>query len=160
MTGPMTMEGHFGGKVMAGKYLGSLLVERGFLRADEVEAVLARQRETGRPFGEMAVAMYNLRMVDVWRAIASQKVEGLARVDLEAEEARATKEALDLVPGRLAWASRVLPLRMEGEKLVCATTARHLADAMAVLHERLDVPIEFVVAEELALKRGITASYS
>src|SRR3954469_18598629 len=106
---------------MAGKYLGTLLIERGALSQEQVEAILSRQQQTGQPFGQLAITMYNVRMVDVWRAIASQRKEELMRIDLDTAPT-AEAAALELVPGRLAWASRVLPLRLEGEKLICATT--------------------------------------
>jgi hypothetical protein len=147
-----------GRKQMGGKYLGTLLMERGVLDRQQVDAILARQRQTGQPFGQMAVVMYNVRMADVWRSLATQGSAATPRVNLD-EVAMPERAALDLIPSRLAWASKVLPLRLIGERLVCATTQRQLCDAVALLHEKLDRPIEFVVVEELQLKQRIMECY-
>jgi len=143
---------------MAGKYLGTLLVERGVLLQEQVDAILVRQRQTGQPFGQMAVSMFNVRMVDIWRALAVQCSEDLPRVNLD-ETAEPEKAALEAIPGRLAWASKVLPLRVQGNRLVCATTAKQLCDAMALIHERIDRPVDFVLADELQLKQHIMSCY-
>lgn len=142
---------------MAGKYIGTLLIERGVLTATQVEQILDRQKRTGQPFGETAVMLYGTRMADIWRAIANQKMENIPRVNLATEPHEEC--ALKVIPARQAWITRVLPLRFEGETLVCATTPRSLPDAMALLHERLDHPIDFVLAEELPLKQAIMERY-
>ena len=143
---------------MAGKYLGALLVERGVLTPPQVAAILDRQRQTGQPFGETAVALSNVRMADVWRALAVQQADDLLHVDLDTLPP-ADDRALDLVPARLAWAGKLLPLQLDGDTLVVATTPRTLADAMAVLHERLDRALRFVLADELQVKQHIMACY-
>jgi hypothetical protein len=146
---------------MAG-YLGTLLVERGVLSAAQVEEVLERQRKTGQPFGLAAVEMFAVRMADVWRALAVQQRDALPHVDLE-ELPAPEERALALVPARMAWAGKVLPLRLDespaGTTLVCASTRRQLADAMALLHESIDQPIAFVLADDLQLKQHIMAAY-
>jgi hypothetical protein len=143
---------------MAGKFVGALLVERGILTATQVDAVLERQRQTGQPFGQTAVAMFKVRMTDVWRALALQQKESLAHVDLDTLPP-ADQRALELVPARLAWAAKVLPLQFDGGALLCATTVRQLTDAMALLHESMDRPIHFVLADELQLKQHIMSCY-
>ena len=142
---------------MAGKYLGTLLMEKGLLSGEQVEEVLRRQQCTGQPFGQTAVALFNVRMTDVWRALAVQQAAGVRRVDLTEEPM--VENTLTILPARFAWALRVLPLRFAGETLICATTAKALPDAMAALCERLDYPVQFVVAEELQLKGFIMQRY-
>jgi len=143
---------------MGGKYLGTLLMERGVLDQTQVDAILERQRQTGQPFGQMAVSMFQVGMADVWRSLAAQGRTQMRQVNLD-EAAMPERAALDLIPGRLAWASKILPLRLIGERLICATTQRVLCDAVALLHEKLDRPIEFVVVEELQLKQRIMECY-
>ena len=138
---------------MAGKYIGSLLVERGVLNTEQVSVILDRQQRTGQPFGETAVLLYHIRMADIWRAIARQQIDALPRVNLHQEPHEEC--ALKVITARQAWITRVLPLRFEGETLICATTEKHLPDAMAWLHERLDTPVHFVLSEELPLKQCI-----
>jgi adsorption protein B len=142
---------------MAGKYLGSLLVENGVLTQEQVNKVLARQPQTGLRFGELAVAMFNLRMTDVWRALAKQQEERIEETNLERESFQ--REALSTIPGRFAWAARVLPLRFEGHTLLIATTEGRLPDATAALCERLDHPVRFVLADEMQLKEFIMQRY-
>ena len=98
---------------MAGKYLGTLLMERGILNPQQVEAVLARQLQTGQPFGQTAVVMFDIRMADVWRALAQQHRDTTPRVDLD-QWASPQKDALEVIPGRLAWAGRCCRWRSGG----------------------------------------------
>jgi hypothetical protein len=142
---------------MAGKYLGTLLMEKGLLTTDQVEQVLLRQRHTGQPFGRTAVEMFNVRMTDVWRALAAQQSAGVRRVDLSDEP---IDEAIhSVLPARFAWALKILPLRYVGRTLLCATTTKALPDALAALAERLDHPLQFVIADELQLKSFIIQRY-
>jgi hypothetical protein len=110
----------------------------------------------------LAVQLFGVRMADVWRALAIQQRDQLRRVDLDLVPSP-EPQALEKVPARMAWAGKILPLRLEhssdGATLACATDPRHLADAMALLHEAIDQPISFVVADELQLKQHIMAAY-
>jgi adsorption protein B len=142
---------------MAGKYLGTLLVENGVLTEEQVKKVLARQPQTGLRFGEIAVAMFNVRMTEVWRALAKQLEERSEETNLERETIQ--REALSTIPGRFAWAAKVLPLRFEGQTLLCATTEGRLPNATAALCERLDYPVRFVLADEMQLKEFIMQRY-
>jgi hypothetical protein len=103
------------------------------------------------------VALFNVRMTDVWRALAVQQAAGVRRVDLMEEPME--EGSLQVMPARWAWALKVLPLRFAGKTLICATTAKALPDAMAALCERLDYLVQFVVAEELQLKGYIMQRY-
>ncbi|HVT81375.1 MAG TPA: hypothetical protein VHM90_12035 [Phycisphaerae bacterium] len=142
---------------MAGKYLGTLLVENGVLTSEQVDRVLARQPQTGLRFGEIAVSMFNVRMTDIWRALAAQQAQQIQEANLTDEHFQ--REALATIPGRFAWAARILPLRFEGHTLICATTESRLPDATAALVERMDHPVRFVLADEMQLKEFIMQRY-
>lgn len=141
---------------MPAKYLGTLLTEKGLLTAPQVQQVLARQMQTGMRFGETAVALFKLRMTDIWRVLAIQQADNLPRVDLVTEHHDGN--VLGVLPARFAWAARILPLRFE-DWLICATTEKALPDAAAALAERLDMPARFVIADELQLKEFIMRRY-
>lgn len=52
--------------------IGDILIERGRLRAEDVERVIERQRETGQPFGEAALSLRLIERADLNAALSAQ----------------------------------------------------------------------------------------
>lgn len=130
--------------------LGELLVAQGLLREHEVDAVLARQRECSRPFGALCEELFGVdpslvegAWVDQYRALSAS---------FDADFAHAAPAALALVSARQAWQFRVVPLRLESDAVVLATTPSQLARAVRFAAGVLGVTAIFVVvdANELA----------
>lgn len=137
--------------------LGELLVAQGLLRECEVEAVLARQRDCSRPFGPLCEEMFGVdpslvegAWVDQYRALSAS---------FDADFARAVPAALALVSARQAWQFRVVPLRLEGETLVLATTPSHLPRAVRFASSVLGVHALFVVVDANELADALHVHY-
>jgi type IV pilus assembly protein PilB len=115
--------------------LGQILKARGTVREGQVQAALALQRKQGGLIGQCLIELKACTSADIARALAEQA--GMQTVDLDA--VRPTPEALALVDSTAAHAFGVLPLRVEGEKLIVA----------------LSDPLNTAVLEDLAFSTGM-----
>ncbi|MBX3467806.1 MAG: type II/IV secretion system protein [Planctomycetes bacterium] len=96
--------------------LGEILIARGAVTADDVAQALS-SRQPGERLGETLVRLGVATPRDVARALAEQT--GLKLADLRAQPPE--KAALDAVPTRVVFKSRVVPLAREGARLRVAT---------------------------------------
>ncbi len=133
--------------------LGSVLSEHGLLTPAQVEEILQRQRETRRPFGLLAESMFNVSREAIEEAWASQYAGRTRTVDPFEEIPRA--EAVAKVDPRQAWQFRVLPMSLEGDTLVMATTQRHLCRALRFATSVLDRPAYFVMTTDARLAAAL-----
>ncbi|USN99027.1 MAG: hypothetical protein H6810_12905 [Phycisphaeraceae bacterium] len=129
--------------------LGDILVERGVLSEAQRERILEHQRIHARPFGLLAEEMFGVSPQAVELAWASQFARIAEWVDPAGFEP--SREALNLVDARQAWQFGVLPLRIECEELVIATTEDRLARALRFSGWRIPMTCRFVLCEEEAL---------
>jgi len=143
---------------MLGKRIGMILTQRGFLDADQVDAVLDRQKQLHQPFGKLAHEMFGVPEIEIWHAWADQIGHLCQRVDLAVEPN--DSYVLGLITEAEAVQMRALPLRFEFGELVCATTVIDLPEAMVMLQQRTSAPIRFVIAERLQLDRFIEQRYA
>ncbi|MCO5170316.1 MAG: GspE/PulE family protein [Planctomycetes bacterium] len=96
--------------------LGEILIARGAVTADDVAQALSA-RQPGERLGEALVRLGVATPRDVARALAEQT--GLRLADLRAEPPE--KAALEAVPTRVVFKSRVVPLARDGARLRVAT---------------------------------------
>ena len=96
--------------------LGELLVAQGVMTEREVERVLSRQKQDGRPFGALAEeicgvdpSLIEAAWIDQYRQIQATSRQTLSSVE---------PEALALVDARQAWQFRLLPLAIDEDALV------------------------------------------
>jgi hypothetical protein len=137
--------------------LGDLLVRHGVLDDEQRDDVLRQQRISARPFGLLAEEMFGVDPRAVERAWAAQYADYAEEVDPEAE--RPTADALRVIEPRQAWQFGVLPLRIEHDELVLATTEGQLARALRFAGWRLPFQCRFAVCEEERLARAIERHY-
>lgn len=137
--------------------LGELLVAQGLLRQTEVDAVLERQSENGRPFGALCEEMFGVdpafvegAWVDQYRALSAS---------FDADFTRVSKAALQLVSARQAWQFRIFPLRLESNSLIAATTPGHLPRASRFASAVLQFPTLFVVVDAHELAGALEAHF-
>ncbi|MSR28229.1 MAG: hypothetical protein EXS03_01475 [Phycisphaerales bacterium] len=137
--------------------LGELLVAQGLLTEREVDEVLAAQLESNRPFGALCEEMFGVdpslvegAWVDQYRALAAS---------FDADFARVHPAALARVSARQAWQFRVVPLRLDHETLVMATTPTHLARASRFASSVLGTAALFVVVDTHELSDALTVHY-
>ena len=97
--------------------LGEALVAMDLISEDQLGDALAKQKEQrGKPLGEVMIDLGFVTREDVKRTLTQQL--GIPYVDLSQYEA--DPDALKLVPGSVATELNVLPLAIDGRKLLLA----------------------------------------
>jgi hypothetical protein len=137
--------------------LGEVLVEHGVLTEEQVRRVLARQGETGQPFGALCESMFRTDPQAIEHAWAMQYAT-LTRI-IDPRHEVFDSAALELVSRRQAWQFRVLPIRFDDRELMVATTRRHLRRALRFATNVLGVPVYLVLAEAMALGESLQKHY-
>ncbi|WP_027881319.1 ATPase, T2SS/T4P/T4SS family [Meiothermus rufus] len=119
--------------------LGEILVSRGWLSRDDLEAALVEQEKTGELLGRLLVHKYGLEEEKLYRALAEQA--GLEfRLDFENLELQSEVSALLLRPDALRY--QAVPLRQEEQKVwVALADPRH----RHVVAQMLGRPAQFVL---------------
>lgn len=137
--------------------LGEILVRRGVLTEDECEQVLARQKDTNRPFGVLAEELFGVPPRVLQDAWAEQYEQLAARVDPLTQSVDA--DALGLLRRRQAWQFRMLPLRFEEDALLICTTRAHLPRALNFAYRSIGPHCAFVLSEARALGEALQKHY-
>ena len=142
---------------MAHKSIGKLLIERGVLSIDQVCQVLAHQDRTHELFGHIATESFGVDEQDIWQAWGEQMTQHCPRVDLVVEPRH--PGVLKTVDSNTAWQHQLLPLRLEDNRMICATTAERLPAAINFARQHLDVSVRFVLVERVQLEQYLMQSY-
>jgi len=100
------------------KKIGELLVERGIIREETIEAMLEAQRQNQARFGELLVDRQLASENDIARVLSIQY--GIEYADVD--RLSITPEAILSVPETLAKKHLILPVRVENKRLVAAMT--------------------------------------
>ena len=137
--------------------LGDILVERGLLTEAQRERILEHQRVHARPFGLLAEEMFGVSPRAVERAWAAQFARIAEWIRVEAEEPGG--DALGMIENRQAWQFGILPVRIEYEELVIATTEDRLARALRFSGWRIPMQCRFVLCEEEPLFDALAGHY-
>src|SRR5687768_1693120 len=96
--------------------VGQLLVESGFITQDQLEHALVYQKENGSRIGEALRALKLCGETEIVRVLSEQ--DGLRFVDLE--ETPPMGQAVRLVPQDIALEYSLIPVRLEGGRLLVA----------------------------------------
>ncbi len=137
--------------------IGTLLLNRGVITAQQLEQILERQRTTHRPFGEIAEEMVGVRAKDVERAWAEQYAQTTRWVDPTLEPVDPAVH--DLVSRRQAWQFRVLPMGYDGSELMICTTQEGLVRAMNFAARQIPVTCYFVLTKLDQLAEALMRRY-
>lgn len=124
--------------------IGELLMEQGKLTGEQCQTILARQKATHRPFGEIAEELFNLPAREVERAWAVQYGQITRWIDPTIEPMDAAVRPL--VTRRQAWQFRILPVGYDGSELMVCTTQAGLIRAMNFAAKQLPVTCYFVLS--------------
>lgn len=142
---------------MPGIRIGQLLVEQGVLTDVQVEHILKVQKESGRPFGDLAERLFGISPRAVEDAWVEQYTRAVGVVDLK--EIEVETECLRLLNRRQAWQFHVLPLNRSSGELNVATTPQGLVRAVNFATRSLDEPIYFLLAERRQLREFLMKHY-
>lgn len=134
-----------------------MLVQRGVLTQEQLEAILSRQAETDQPFGAVALELCGISEQELWQACDQQAAGFLPHVELACEPN--DPRALQALPADQAWRMSALPLRYEKENLVIAITAERVQQTTRDLRERFGENVQFVIADQPQIEVYIRRRY-
>ena len=137
--------------------LGEVLVEQGLLTEADISSILEEQKATGRPFGEIAEHLCNISTEAIEEAWAYQYAYNAPTIDPVSFIPRSDAKAL--VSARQAWQFRCLPMNLEGNTLVLATTPKYLHRALKFATRVLDRPAYFMMTTEARLAAALSEHY-
>jgi hypothetical protein len=140
-----------------GIQIGQLLVEQGVLTAGQVEHILKVQKESHRPFGDLAERLYGIDPKAVEDAWVEQYVRVAGVVDLEQQKIET--DALRLLNRRQAWQFNLLPTQHQDDGIQMATSVKGLVRAMNFSGRKFDEPVNFLIAERSQLREFLMKHY-
>ena len=135
--------------------IGPLLVQRGVLTSDQLEAAAAEQRRTGERLDRVLLRLGVASRADVLRAVGDQF--HLPVVDLEGVEPDGA--VLKLIPPKVVFRQRCVPLNKRGQTLIVATADPYDLGVLDELRLHTGCPIELVLADEDSLANFIRRHY-
>ena len=142
---------------MKGIRIGQLLVEQGVLSDVQVQHILKVQKESGRPFGDLAERLYGVSPKAVEDAWVEQYVRTIGIVDLN--EVKVETDCLRLLNRRQAWQFHLMPANREGGELSVATTSESLVRAVNFATRSFDEPVYFMIAKRKQLREFLMKHY-
>lgn len=142
---------------MPGIRIGQLLVEQGVLSDVQVEHILKVQKESGRPFGDLAERLFGISPKAVEDAWVEQYIRTAGVIDLK--EVEVEKSCLRLLNRRQAWQFHVLPANRDSGELNIATTPQNLVRAVNFATRSIDEPVYFLLAERRQLREFLMKHY-
>ncbi len=142
---------------MPGIQIGQLLIEQGVLTRKQVDHVLAIQKQSHRPFGDLAERLFGIDPKAVEDAWVEQYVRTAGVVDLD--DQKVETDCLRLLNRRQAWQFHTLPLHRERNDLHVATSAENLVRAVNFSGKKLDEPVYFLIAEREQLRDFLMKHY-
>jgi hypothetical protein len=148
---------HTNPRARKGIPIGQLLVEQGVLTDEQVRHILVVQKESHRPFGDLAERLYGINPRAVEDAWVEQYVRTVGTVDLHDIEIET--ECLRLLNRRQAWQFHVLPTNREADALNLATSADDLVRAVNFSAKTIDEPLCFLIAEREQLREFLMKHY-
>jgi hypothetical protein len=142
---------------LTGIPIGQLLVEQGALTQRQVDHILKIQKQSHRPFGDLAERLYGINPRAVEDAWVEQYTRAVGIVDLDAQQM--DEECLRLLNRRQAWQFHVLPVNRDVDTMNLATSPENLVRAVNFSTRKLDEPISFVLAERQQLREFLMKHY-
>jgi type IV pilus assembly protein PilB len=137
------------------KALGEMLCERGLLTAEQLDAAIARQQQTGRRLGNVLVELGLATPEAVLEALSLQM--GMPTVRINAFTV--TTDALGALPEKVARRHTAFPLRKVGTTLVVALASPKDLSALDDLRFACGCEIQTVLALEHEIVSAIDRYY-
>jgi hypothetical protein len=142
---------------MPGIQIGQLLVEQGVLTDAQVQEILEAQKNSHRPFGDLAERLFGVNPKAVEDAWVEQYLRTTGVVDLD--EVRTDSDCLRLLNRRQAWQFHTLPTNRDDGELGIATSAENLVRAVNFTSRKIDEPLYFLIAERDQLREFLMRHY-
>jgi Type II secretion system (T2SS), protein E, N-terminal domain len=132
-------------------------VEQGVLSDVQVQHILKVQKESGRPFGDLAERLYGIDPRAVEDAWVEQYIRTAGVINLD--DVKVESECLRLLNRRQAWQFHVMPVNREGGELSVATTSQGLVRAVNFATRSFDEPVYFLIAQRKQLREFLMKHY-
>jgi hypothetical protein len=142
---------------LAGIQIGELLVEQGVLTKQQVKHILAVQKMSHRPFGDLAERLYGIDPKAVEDAWVEQYLRIAGVVDLD--DQKVETECLRMLNRRQAWQFHLLPLNRQQETISVATSAENLVRSVNFATRSIEEPVHFLIAERQQLREFLMKHY-
>ncbi len=142
---------------MAVIQIGQLLVEQGVLTQVQVAAILAEQRVSHRPFGDLAERLFGVDPRAVEDAWVQQYIKQAGVTDLSSQ--RIEIDALRLINRRQAWQFHMLPLNRSPGEINLATSPQGLIRALNFSTASFTEEVSIVLAEHDQLREFLMKHY-
>jgi type IV pilus assembly protein PilB len=142
---------------MAGRRIGQILVDMGFITDDQLQLLLEeQQQQPGALLGKLAEDMALITDEQLAQALAEQ--QGMRVVQLE--DMTLAPELIKKLSESMAQLYRVVPVKFEGNRLTVATCDPQNLTIQDELRTFLGYEIEMAVATEREIKAAIERHYS
>lgn len=135
--------------------LGAILVTQGLLSDSQLETARIEQLRAGERLEQTLARLGIASNEQVLRALADELALPFVRLD----ETEIDEAAVRLVPPRLVFRLRMLPLRIENDRLLVATSDPLRLDSFDQLRVAAGMPIELLIAEDHDIGAQIRARY-
>lgn len=142
---------------MKGIRIGELLVEQGILSGAQVNTILSLQRQSHRPFGDLAERLFGISPRAIEDAWVEQYMRLAGVVDLEDQEVEI--DCLRRINRRQAWQFHLLPIRQEGSEIQMATNSDNLVRALNFATQSVEDPVYMLIAEQDQLREFLMKHY-
>ena len=144
---------------MPGIQIGQLLIEQGVLTDTQVRHILSVQKESHRPFGDLAERLYGVDPRAIEDAWVEQYVRTVGVVDLD--DVKVDTDCLRILNRRQAWQFKLLPTNRDEQTgdLNVATSPQDLVRAVNFSARKIDEPVYFMLAEREQLRDFLMRHY-
>ncbi len=136
--------------------IGELLKEKGLITEEQLDEALSLQRSGGKLLGKILVEKGYVNEEDILSVLSVQL--GMKEVDLS--KVKIPKDLLDRVPGAIAKAYKIMPVRMEGNALVVAMGDPMNVQILDDLRFMLDCEVKGLRSNETDVNDAIDKFYA
>jgi len=136
--------------------LGDLLLEKRLVSTAQLEEALEKQKQSGKPLGEVLLEMKVLWEEDLMGVLASQQ----NRVFVEIDPYATPQEVLELVPQPVALEHHIFPLAMEGDTLVLASDDIDSKERSETIKNLFDCPVSLRWSAKADILFAIKRAYA
>lgn len=142
-------------KKIINKQLGELLIERGIINKQQLDAALIFQQEKGGLIGEILVQLGFVREEDIARALTAQY--GFPYLPLSNYEIN--PEVIRIIPSRVAWQYLLIPVDKTGNNLTLAMSNPLNVQAIEDVELTSGCSVQTFVSTASDVKRAIERCY-
>jgi len=137
------------------KPLGALLKEQGLVTEQQLTFALAEQKATGEKLGECLMRLGII--TDGELALALSKQTGIPYIDLKSFSP--DREAIRKIPAHIARTHKILPLRIDDNRIEVATADPYDVDAPQIIFRATGLTTKLFIAAEGDIRKLVERYY-